>query len=402
MNKFLTYLKGTLFAPKETFKTLIKDKKINFFVYIFIFIIFYVLYNFISKNIQRSDVQSSIFANLTNSYLNYFNLYSPLIVIVTSTLYAAIIHFLSHLFSKKGSIKIIFITFGFISLATGLPVLVIKALSNIFPLIRIISFLISAYSMYLNYLAVRSIYEISRKKTIAFIFISIIFVYLLSAYPIFLSLKNSNFIKEQKIASIELTKREEELARQLEFDIKIFKILKAESKSEVVQLKIIGDEGFNEKNNFKENKVAQGIQTEISKLRAKLTVEKLQKDPLMKGYLVFVSEETIGRKDPIGVIKANDQFDILRLKKTTGNEVELDTDTIINKLKDWDKKYSLTIIGADFDWVEAKINLMPENIKSFANEVYNFCPDVVDQGVETVEKLAKEIQETKTLYCWWD
>jgi hypothetical protein len=38
----------------------------------------------------------------------------------------------------------------------------------------------------------------------------------------------------------------------------------------------------------------------------------------------------------------------------------------------------------------------------FAKEVYQFCPDVVDQGTETVEALASERKRTNRVYLWWD
>ena len=41
-------------------------------------------------------------------------------------------------------------------------------------------------------------------------------------------------------------------------------------------------------------------------------------------------------------------------------------------------------------------------MKAFANEVYEFCPDIVDQGVGDVEKLAAGIAATKEVYLWWD
>jgi hypothetical protein len=36
------------------------------------------------------------------------------------------------------------------------------------------------------------------------------------------------------------------------------------------------------------------------------------------------------------------------------------------------------------------------------NEVYEFCPDVVDQGTDTVEGLESEIKKSGTIFLWWD
>jgi hypothetical protein len=39
---------------------------------------------------------------------------------------------------------------------------------------------------------------------------------------------------------------------------------------------------------------------------------------------------------------------------------------------------------------------------AFAREVYQFCRDVVEQGTETVEKLAAEMKRSNRMYLWWD
>jgi hypothetical protein len=65
---------------------------------------------------------------------------------------------------------------------------------------------------------------------------------------------------------------------------------------------------------------------------------------------------------------------------------------------------------------------LPHNLKAFAEEIYEFCPDILDQGYvgeplneeaswedwqealarQTVEDLAQSLQRTKNLWLWWD
>ena len=44
----------------------------------------------------------------------------------------------------------------------------------------------------------------------------------------------------------------------------------------------------------------------------------------------------------------------------------------------------------------------PADWMALAREVYEFCPDIVDQGTETVERLAYEMRVTNELFLWWD
>lgn len=128
------------------------------------------------------------------------------------------------------------------------------------------------------------------------------------------------------------------------------------------------------------------------------------KDKLRKhGYFIFVCENNFGdRPDKIGVIKSDDQFDILRFMATNGCNYDIETVDVIAKLQEWHNKYPLEIVGAALDWVEARFIGATPDYNTFAQEVYEFCTDIVDQGTETVEALAEEMESSSTLYLWWD
>lgn len=81
---------------------------------------------------------------------------------------------------------------------------------------------------------------------------------------------------------------------------------------------------------------------------------------------------------------------------------DISPEMVIARLKKWDAEFGLVLSGVSFDWMEAQFKRRPGNMLEFAKEVYAFCPDVVDQGTETVEALAKEMKRTNTLFLWWD
>jgi hypothetical protein len=122
-----------------------------------------------------------------------------------------------------------------------------------------------------------------------------------------------------------------------------------------------------------------------------------------KGYLIFTSEDNFSMKnDKVAVLRAKDQFEILLTMQTDGVNYDLDNAMIIEKLKAWNGKAPFEIVGAGMDWLEARFVEQPEDMLAFSEEVYEFCPDVVDQGTETVQALAAEMKKTNTLYLWWD
>jgi len=124
-----------------------------------------------------------------------------------------------------------------------------------------------------------------------------------------------------------------------------------------------------------------------------------------KGYCIFLLETNFNLKDQldrIGVLKTTDKYTVLKQVATDGINYEITNDSLITIIKDFDKKYSLELIGASGDWCEFIIHSEPRSWNEFAKEVYTVCPDVVDQGAGDIEKLAEEMKRTRRLYFWWD
>lgn len=123
-----------------------------------------------------------------------------------------------------------------------------------------------------------------------------------------------------------------------------------------------------------------------------------------RGYLLFKSVENYGNlPDEYAVIRSKDQFDIIRSRGTAGHSYEISNDSLLTRLQDWHKRYGLEILGADADWLEAKVGNIPKkDLNSFVQEIYLLCPDIAEGGIGDTEDLVQELKETKTIYLWWD
>jgi len=120
-------------------------------------------------------------------------------------------------------------------------------------------------------------------------------------------------------------------------------------------------------------------------------------------YMAFVVEMNEGLKvDKIGILKGTDEYEILRIMQTSGDNYDISSQDVIDRLKEWEKISSFEIIGADTDWVEIEFTALPRDLKDFAEEVNDFCPDAVDQGPGSVDGLIKDIKRTNRLFLWWD
>jgi hypothetical protein len=101
-------------------------------------------------------------------------------------------------------------------------------------------------------------------------------------------------------------------------------------------------------------------------------------------------------------MKASSPYDVLKVMGTNGWNYDISPEMVVARMQEWDNRFGLVLHGAGFDWFEASFRRQPANMLEFAKEVYEFCPDVVDQGTGTVEALAAEMKRTNIVFLWWD
>ncbi len=130
------------------------------------------------------------------------------------------------------------------------------------------------------------------------------------------------------------------------------------------------------------------------------------------------------------------KFDIIKQQETNGINYEISNEDIIVKLQDWDLQYGIEISDAAHDSVLVTFNSLPMDLESLAKDIYEFCPDIIEQHfgvmdemIETMEETGQELDEetarfiegidfedenfgmvllqrslaaTKTVALWWD
>jgi hypothetical protein len=128
---------------------------------------------------------------------------------------------------------------------------------------------------------------------------------------------------------------------------------------------------------------------------------------LPRGSVAFIGTQRSLAEPPaegteLVVASAESQFEILRIAASDAVNYGKETEDLVRTLQRWDKLYGIDIYAAETDTIRLKLKSLPKDMAAFANEVYEFCPDIVDQGVGDVEKLAAGIAATKEIYLWWD
>ena len=196
-------------------------------------------------------------------------------------------------------------------------------------------------------------------------------------------------------SQVTLSPYAEEVARIMKFDRQVLIIMKEESGAGIHRLIGYDERDF--------QIIVDGVYVPVPEEKTDIVLASLRQKLAPLKYMAFVVEMNAGMKtDNIGVLKGEDQYDILRIMHTYGEEYDISNQDVIDRLKEWEKLAAFDIVGADNDWVEIEFKTFPRDIKAFVEEVYEFCPDAIDQGPGTVEGLEKEIQKSRRLFLWWD
>jgi len=226
-----------------------------------------------------------------------------------------------------------------------------------------------------------------------------------------------------------LTATERDLCAQIGFDSVVAEKLKAATGKPVEQLR-----GLNASTDTW-SPVA-GLSAKTTEKAAQELLDALQPQ-LPAGYKAFYSERSFHGENEIAVLKTSDPLDIVRVKATSAGNYEMDSKDIVARLQQWQQLCHLNIVGAGHDWVIVVFETLPADLDAFGEEIYEFCPDTIDQhfgcfgdmadameeaGEELpaemievmagldwndpdkagMELLKHSLQQTRSLFLWWD
>jgi Domain of unknown function (DUF4253) len=74
-------------------------------------------------------------------------------------------------------------------------------------------------------------------------------------------------------------------------------------------------------------------------------------------------------------------------------------------LRYWEESYHAELIGMHYDMLELRVGRPPRTWRQalqLAREQYIYCPDIVEQGTETLDYLAASLLNAHYWFFWWD
>jgi hypothetical protein len=97
-----------------------------------------------------------------------------------------------------------------------------------------------------------------------------------------------------------------------------------------------------------------------------------------------------------------DPYAVVAACGTNGDNYGTSNADVIAWLRDLEKTHPFVLTECGFDYCAGRFLKPVADAKKLAKRMYEFCPDIVDQGTESVEALAKELEENQTFFFWWD
>lgn len=91
------------------------------------------------------------------------------------------------------------------------------------------------------------------------------------------------------------------------------------------------------------------------------------------------------------------KFSALFVQNTHGINSVLDTEDIVKKLMDWDQRYGIEISDVSADGLSVKFLQLAsagQDLEHFCQEIYGFCPDVIDQGFGCMDDMMEMMKES--------
>jgi len=137
-------------------------------------------------------------------------------------------------------------------------------------------------------------------------------------------------------------------------------------------------------------------------LGEKLIAEHHQRLREKGAYLFRHEKDHRDIEDKIGLLPTRRWTDLIQVFQTNGANYDLMPADIVRWLEGFSTRNSVFITGVGWDWLEGRITGKVQNARKLAQQMYEFCPDIVEQGMGSVKDLARALEKDGYFFFWWD
>ncbi len=137
--------------------------------------------------------------------------------------------------------------------------------------------------------------------------------------------------------------------------------------------------------------------------RKEIDVEALQNDFLERDCFVFQCDRSIDDlPHTLWILPTTDKYEAIAAMGTNGCNCGIGTGYVLEWLRELEEEQPFVITSIRGDLLSGRFLTPIQDPEELAERMYEFCPDIVDQGCESVENLADSLKTSDNLYFWWD
>ena len=131
-----------------------------------------------------------------------------------------------------------------------------------------------------------------------------------------------------------------------------------------------------------------------------LDLRTIHEDFLRKGFYAFSTDAT--KDTQLALAPTEDPYQLIAAFQTNGANYDLSPEDIAQWLRELEEDVPFRLTGIGWDFLKGHFTAPRDDPRDLAERMYEFCPDIVDQGVGDVDALAESLAESDHLFFWWD
>jgi ankyrin repeat protein len=140
-----------------------------------------------------------------------------------------------------------------------------------------------------------------------------------------------------------------------------------------------------------------------TKRRASLDPDQIQRQFLERGYFVYMPDHySRGIPERFCILPTTDKYKVIALHQTNGCNCGIGPGYVVEWLQELEAEQPFTLTCIAHDTLAGKFLTPIADPDGWAEQMYEFCPDIVDQGCGSVERLAESLASSDNLFFWWD
>lgn len=140
-----------------------------------------------------------------------------------------------------------------------------------------------------------------------------------------------------------------------------------------------------------------------SKRRSEINTEELQRQFLERGCFVYEPGYSYGDgPEKLCIIPSTNKYEAIALHQTNGCNCGIGPGYVVEWLKELEAEQPFILTCIAHDTLSGRFLTPFDDPDGWAERMYDFCPDIVDQGCGSVELLAETLADSDNLFFWWD